>query len=217
MFTGIITGVGQVVAATPLGAGQAYGKRLHITAPAGFLHDVALGDSIALNGACMTVVAFDADACWFEIDISVESLSRTAGLQDAGTVNLELALRASDRVGGHWVSGHVDGIGRVERFEPVGESWRLAVALPREMAPFMAAKGSIVIQGVSLTVNAVLDRPDDCQVEINLVPHTLQRTTLGALHAGDAVNIEVDLIARYVERILSARGNGWSNAEAPSN
>jgi riboflavin synthase len=208
MFTGIITGIGQIVAATPLGAGQAYGKRLRVTTPAGFLGDVALGDSIALNGACMTVVAFDARADWFEIDISVESLARTAGLQDARTVNLELALRASDRVGGHWVSGHVDGIGQVERFEAVGESWRLALALPRGMAPFMAAKGSIVVQGVSLTINAVSDRPDDCQVEINLVPHTLQRTTLGGLRVGDSVNIEVDLIARYVERALSARMAG---------
>jgi len=208
MFTGIITGVGQIVSATSLGVGQAYGKRLRITTPAGFLHDVAFGDSIALNGACMTVVAFDAAACWFEIDISVESLSRTAGLQDAGAVNLELALRASDRVGGHWVSGHVDGIGQVERFESVGESWRLVLALPRDMAPFMAAKGSIVVQGVSLTINAVSDRPNDCQIEINLVPHTLQRTTLSTLRAGGSVNIEVDLIARYVERILSARLTG---------
>ncbi len=208
MFTGIITGIGQIVAATPLGAGQAYGKRLRVTTPAGFLADVALGDSIALNGACMTVVAFDAGADWFEIDMSVESLTRTAGLQDARAINLELALRASDRVGGHWVSGHVDGIGQVERFEPIGESWRLALALPRDMAPFVAAKGSIVVQGVSLTLNAVLDRPDDCQVEINLVPHTLQRTTLGGLRVGDSVNIEVDLIARYVERALSARMAG---------
>lgn len=208
MFTGIITGVGQIVAVTPLGVGQAYGKRLRVTTPAGFLSDVTLGDSIALNGACMTVVAFDAGADWFEIDISVESLSRTAGLQNARAVNLELALRASDRVGGHWVSGHVDGIGQVERFEPVGESWRLVLALHRDIAPFMAAKGSIVVQGVSLTINAVSDRPHDCQVEINLVPHTLQRTTLGGLRAGDAVNIEVDLIARYVERVLSARMAG---------
>jgi riboflavin synthase len=205
MFTGIVTGIGRITSTTPLGAEHGFGRRLRVEAPTGYLRDVVCGDSVALNGACMTVTTIDAAADWFEVDISAESLSRTAGLGDAGAVNLELALRASDRVGGHWVSGHVDGVGRVDRFEPVGESWRLLVSLPRDMAPFMAAKGSVVVDGVSLTVNSVVDQDQDCLVEINLVLHTVQRTTLGSLRAGAAVNIEVDLIARYVERILATR------------
>lgn len=206
MFTGIVSGVGQIVAATPLGGSDRHGARLRVAAPADYLRDVRLGDSIALNGACMTVTAFDAAAGWFEIEISAESLARTAGLDRTGArVNLELALRADDRLGGHLVSGHVDGVGRVAQFEPVGESWRLVVAVPRELARFMARKGSVVVNGVSLTVNAVIDAATDCRVEINLIAHTLQHTTLGTLRAGDPVNLEVDLIARYVDRILAER------------
>lgn len=216
MFTGIITGIGRIVAVTPLGAAQGYGKRLRIATPGGYLDGVRAGDSIALSGACMTVTAFDPRADWFEVEVSAESLARTAGLDAAGEVNLELALAASDRVGGHWVSGHVDGIGRVTAFEPVGESWRLELALPRELARFMAVKGSVVVDGVSLTLNAVADHADACRVAINLIPHTVQRTTLGQLKPGGAVNIEVDLIARYVDRLLEARIGGVSSPAPPA-
>jgi len=202
MFTGIITGLGRIDEVRPLGADASHGKRLVIQAPAGYLQDVALGDSIAVNGACMTVTALDRDAERFSIDISAESLARTAGLGEAGAVNLEKALRANDRLGGHLVSGHVDGIGTVVHFEPVGESWELRVSAPPALARFLAYKGSITVNGVSLTVNRVTDLERACEFSINLIPHTLANTTLGALRAGQAVNLEIDLIARYVERML---------------
>jgi riboflavin synthase len=205
MFTGIITAVGDIVDVQSLGSSAAHGKRLRIRTPEAYLAGVQLGDSVALNGACMTVTALDAAASWFEIEISSESLARTAGLDGPGAVNLELALRADDRLGGHWVTGHVDGQGRVSAFEPVGESWRLVVRVPRALAAYMAVKGSIVVQGASLTINRVTDLSDACEVEINLIPHTLQYTTLGSLRSGQAVNVEVDLIARYVARILDVR------------
>ncbi len=203
MFTGIISGVGRIAAVHDLGSSLQHGKRLTLEAPAGYLDDVGLGDSIALNGACMTVTTFDPAASRFTIDISAESLARTAGLDQAGPpVNLEKALRAHDRLGGHIVSGHVDGIGRVSRFEPVGESWELCVLAPAEMGKYFAYKGSITINGVSLTVNAVRDLPEGCEVSINLIPHTIENTALHALKEGTPVNLEIDLIARYVERML---------------
>jgi riboflavin synthase len=204
MFTGIITGVGRIVRADPLGEGGMHGRRLVIETPAGYLGDVRAGDSIAINGACMTATAFDASAGRFEVDISAESLARTAGLDRPGAVNLEKALRADDRLGGHLVSGHVDGIGRVTRFEPVGESWTLQVDVPAALARFLAYKGSITVNGVSLTVNSVRDHAGGCEVSINLIPHTISHTALGELRAGHAVNLEIDLIARYVERMLAA-------------
>ncbi|MES2482064.1 MAG: riboflavin synthase [Pseudomonadota bacterium] len=213
MFTGIITGVGRIAAADDLGSSSQHGKRLTLEAPAGYLDDVGLGDSISINGACMTVTAFDAKARRFCIDISAESLARTAGLALPGApVNLEKALRAQDRLGGHIVSGHVDGIGRVSRFEPVGESVELRILAPAELAKYLAYKGSITVNGVSLTVNAVRDVPDGCEVSINLIPHTVENTALHALSAGVAVNLEIDLIARYVERMLGA---GAPTKEAP--
>jgi riboflavin synthase len=202
MFTGIITGLGRIVDVQSLGADPSHGRRLTIEAPAGYLADTQLGDSIALNGACMTVTALDRAAERFAIDISAESLARTAGLSDPGPVNLEKALRAHDRLGGHLVSGHVDGIGRVSRFEPVGESWELRIVASAELARFLAYKGSITVNGVSLTVNRVDDLRDGCEFSINLIPHTLEHTTLGTLKTGTRVNLEVDLIARYVERML---------------
>ena len=202
MFTGIVTGVGRITAVEPLGAGAAFGKRLTIEAPPGYLDDAALGDSIALAGACMTLTSFDAAASRFTIEISAESLDKTAGLDRPGPVNLEKALRADDRLGGHLVSGHVDGLGRVTRFAPVGESWQLRVLAPAALARYLAVKGSITVDGVSLTVNRVEDRPDGCEFEINLIAHTLQSTTLGGLAPGRSVNLEIDLIARYVERML---------------
>ncbi|HWP19440.1 MAG TPA: riboflavin synthase [Burkholderiaceae bacterium] len=203
MFTGIITGVGLIVAVDALGASDAHGKRLTIEAPAGYLDDVQLGDSIALNGACMTVTSLDPGRRRFTIDVSQESLSKTAGLAETGRVNLEKALRAHDRLGGHIVTGHVDGLGRVTHFQPVGESWELRVLAPKELARYLARKGSITVNGVSLTVNRVEDRDDGAQFSINLIPHTLQHTTLGDLAEGRLVNLEIDLIARYVERMVS--------------
>ncbi|MDM0030983.1 riboflavin synthase [Variovorax sp. J22P271] len=205
MFTGIITGVGRIAAVHDLGSSSSHGKRLSIAVPDGYLDDVGLGDSIALNGACMTVTTLDAAQKLFTIDISAESLDKTAGLSEAQTrVNLEKALRASDRLGGHIVSGHVDGIGTVRRFEPVGESWELRVLAPPALARFLAYKGSITINGVSLTVNSVSDVADGSEVSINLIPHTVENTALGGLQAGSRVNLEIDTVARYVERMLQA-------------
>ena len=206
MFTGIITGVGRIAAVHDLGSSLQFGKRLEVEVPAGYLDDVGLGDSIALNGACMTVTALDVPAGRFNVEVSAESLDKTAGLDQAGPVNLEKALRANDRLGGHIVSGHVDGIGCVTYFAPVGESWELRVLAPRSLAKFLADKGSITVNGVSLTVNAVTDSAQGCEVSINLIPHTVQNTALHALVPGGSVNLEIDLIARYVERMLGERG-----------
>lgn len=205
MFTGIISGIGHITTATPLGEGSGHGKQLRIDTPAHYLDDVQLGDSIAINGACMTVTTFDPTAHCFTVDISAESLTKTAGLAEPGAANLEKALRANDRLGGHLVSGHVDGIGTVSRFERVGESWALHIVAPGAMARFIAYKGSLTVNGVSLTVNHVADLAEGCEVSINLIPHTLEHTTLGQLKVATRVNLEIDLIARYVERMLSLR------------
>ncbi len=202
MFTGIITGVGRITAVQPLGSSSSHGKRLTLQAPPGYLDDVGLGDSIALNGACMTVTTFSAEKGEFTIDISAESLDKTSGLDTEGPVNLEKALRAHDRLGGHIVSGHVDGIGLVTRFEQVGESWDLRVMAPPALGKYLAYKGSITVNGVSLTVNRVVDSDAGCECHINLIPHTVENTALGSLRAGSRVNLEIDLIARYVERML---------------
>ncbi len=204
MFTGIITGLGRIVAIHSLGSSSDHGKRLIIETPLGYLDDVGLGDSIALNGACMTAVAVDLAASQFAIDISAESLTKTGGLDRTGVINLEKALRAHDRLGGHIVSGHVDGIGTVTYFAEIGESWELRISSPAELAKYMAYKGSITVNGVSLTVNRVTDAADgqSCEISINLIPHTVQNTALGQLTAGSTVNLEIDLIARYVERML---------------
>ena len=202
MFTGIITGMGQIAAVHTLGDSPAHGQRLVITPPAGYLDDVGLGDSIALNGACMTVTSMDAALPQFTIDISAESLQKTTGLDAPGPINLEKALRAHDRLGGHMVSGHVDGIGEVTHFAQVGESWELRVLAPRDLARYLAYKGSITINGVSLTVNRIADVAQGCEASINLIPHTVQNTALGHLCAGSKVNLEIDLIARYVARMM---------------
>ena len=204
MFTGIISGLGRITEARALGADASHGTRLTITTPSGYLDDVQLGDSIALNGACMTVTTFDARASSFTLDISAESLDKTAGLAEPGPVNLEKAMRANDRLGGHLVSGHVDGIGEVSHFAAVGESWELRIGTPLELARFIAYKGSITVNGASLTVNRVIDGDAGCELSINLIPHTLENTTLGTLGPGSRVNLEIDLIARYVERMLTA-------------
>jgi riboflavin synthase len=205
MFTGIITGVGRIAALHALGSSLDHGRRLTLEAPPGYLDDVGLGDSIALNGACMTVTSLDLPQRHFTIDISAESLARTTGLADIGRrINLEKALRAHDRLGGHIVSGHVDGVGTVTRFAQVGESWELCVMAPPELGKYLAYKGSITVNGVSLTVNRVNDSAQGCEFSINLIPHTVDNTALGQLAAGSPVNLEIDTVARYVERMLSA-------------
>jgi len=204
MFTGIITGIGRISVVDPLGSAPAHGKRLTIDCPPHYLDDVGLGDSIALNGACMTVTTLDPVAAQFTIDISAESLSKTAALDVPGPINLEKALRANDRLGGHLVSGHVDGIGTITHFAQVGESWELRILAPKTLAKYLAYKGSITVNGVSLTVNRVTDLPNGCEVNINLIPHTVDNTALGSLQAGARVNLEIDLIARYVERMLGS-------------
>ena len=206
MFTGIITGVGRIAIVHDLGSSSQHGKQLTIETPAGYLDDVELGDSIALNGACMTVTHLNAAEQRFQVDISAESLAKTAGLSCLGEINLEKALRAHDRLGGHIVSGHVDGIGEVLSLERVGESHELRVLCPSSLAKYLAYKGSVTVDGVSLTVNAVEDLAaahDGCQISINLIPHTLTHTALRRLQAGSQVNLEIDTIARYVERMLS--------------
>jgi riboflavin synthase len=197
MFTGIVSGIGRIVEVHALGSGAAFGRALTIEAPAGWLGTVAIGDSIALAGACMTAVSIDAAHQRFQVEVSAESLAATHGLDAAGEINLEKALRAGDRLDGHLVSGHVDGVGTVTRFERAGESWTLAVAAPRALARFLALKGSIAVDGVSLTINAVAGR----RFSVNLIPHTLAVTTLGSLAPGDGVNLEVDMVARYVARL----------------
>jgi len=206
MFTGIVAAVGNITSVAPLAGGLDAGVRLVVDAGPLPLADVALGDSIAINGACMTVVEKTDRA--FTVDVSRESLNKTVGLEAQGEVNLEKALTLAERLGGHLVSGHVDGLGVVHSFEPVGESFELIVDAPQELAKFLAYKGSVVVNGVSLTVNRVEDLESDgskvCRFSINLIPHTIEVTTLKHLRAGSQVNLEIDLIARYVERMLSA-------------
>ncbi len=202
MFTGIITGMGRIAAVQSLGDTSAHGKRLVIATPPGYLDDVGLGDSIALNGACMTVTSFDKAAQTFTVDVSAESLDKTTGLSQPGPINLEKALQAHDRLGGHLVSGHVDGLGSVTHFAPLGESWELRIQAPADLARYVAYKGSITVNGVSLTVNRVHDSEQGCELSINLIPHTVENTALGVLQAGSQVNLEIDLIARYVGRMM---------------
>jgi len=216
MFTGIITGVGRIAAVHALGSSSLHGKRLTLACPAGYLDDVGLGDSIAINGACMTVTTLDLAQQQFTIDISAESLDKTAGLTTLGPVNLEKALRANDRLGGHIVSGHVDGIGTVSHFAQVGESWDLRILAPLALAKYLAYKGSITVNGVSLTVNRVQDSATGCEMHINLIPHTVQNTALHSLRAGTQVNLEIDLIARYVERMLDTPSASTGVPGAPS-
>ncbi len=230
MFTGIIAAIGNIASVQPHGDGY----RLKIDADTLDLSDVILGDSIAIQGACMTVVALSPTENTFEIDISAESIQKTIGLNQVGPVNLEKALRLNDRLGGHLVSGHVDGMGTVAVFEIVKTSdasnphttnevqadvqadnttsWHLAIDAPKSLAKYFAYKGSIVVNGTSLTVNLVEDLHNNhqtvCRVHINLIPHTLEHTTLQYLKPGDHVNLEVDLIARYVERMMSSSITG---------
>lgn len=201
MFTGIISAVGRIVDVQPYQDGQREaGVRVKVQVE-NFLRDsTRLGDSIAIQGACMTVVEMAADT--FTVDVSRESLDCTVGLATLGDVNLEHALRMGDSLDGHLVSGHVDGVGVVTAFAPVGESWELRIDVPQELSRYLAYKGSITVNGVSLTVNEVQDHAKGCEISINLIPHTVQVTTLKHLAAGAQVNLEIDMIARYVERMV---------------
>ena len=228
MFTGIVAAIGSIRQVSPLGED---GVRLDVVAGELDMSDVAIGDSIAIQGACMTVVEKTADG--FAVDVSAESLRRTTGLAGTGPINLEKAMRLSDRVGGHLVSGHVDGLGVVRRFEPVGESHLLEILAPQALAGFLVYKGSITVDGVSLTVNHVEDlplakavdpsgaqgtaagahggahgetEPWCCAFQINLIPHTVAQTTLKRLTPGRLVNLEIDTVARYLARMQEVAG-----------
>jgi len=198
MFTGIVQMVGRIAAFTP----NADGVRIAVDTGVHALGDVAVGDSVAVGGCCLTVVAIEGATLTF--DVSAETLRCTTGLDREGDVNLELALRLSDRLGGHLMTGHVDGVGIVTAFAPVPAdaqgSVRLDVRAPRELLRFIAPKGSIAVDGVSLTVNEVAGET----FTVNLIPHTLAVTTLSRLAAGVRVNLEIDLIARYVARMAEA-------------
>jgi len=195
MFTGIIAAVGKISRVESAKGGL----RLDIDAGELGLGDLNVGDSIAVNGACLTVVKRGRKS--FGVDVSLETLRCTAGLDKSGEVNLEKALRLSDRLDGHLVLGHVDGVGKVVRFEAVGKSRLLGVRAPADLARYIARKGSITVHGVSLTVNAV----KGVEFDVNLIPHTLAATTLKDLRMGDRVNLEVDPLARYAERLLGKK------------
>lgn len=202
MFTGIVTEVGNVLAIADQGD-----KRVTISCamdPA----RIAIGASIACSGVCLTVVEKGgvAGEAWFAVDVSGETISRTAPAQwQAGApVNLEPALRLGDELGGHIVTGHVDALGEVVGLCPEGGSLRVGIAAPPELAPYIAAKGSITVDGVSLTVNEVADQADGtCHFALNIIPHTAQVTTLGQLAPGRQVNLEIDVLARYLQRMQS--------------
>lgn len=197
MFTGIIQAVGRITAVEPLQQG------VQLTVDGGKLplDDVAIGDSIAHNGVCLTVISKSGNT--YRLDVSRETLNCTVGLGETGEVNLEKALRMGDALGGHLVSGHVDGVGHVVAFDPVGECFLLRIKAPLSIAKYIAFKGSIAVNGVSLTVNSV----EHDEFTINLIPHTLQETTLKHLKVGSPVNLEVDLLARYVDRLNSFQEN----------
>lgn len=194
MFTGIIQALGQI--------SQVSGHRVCVETRVqdNFLSDVHIGDSIAVNGACMTVVAKTAQT--FDIDVSQESLNRTVGLDRCGPVNLEKAMRPADRLGGHMVSGHVDGLATVIEVAPASESWHMRLSLPTSLSVYVTEKGSIAINGVSLTVNAVKDGPEGTEISVNLIPHTWENTSLQFLKKNDQVNVEVDQLAKQVMRAL---------------
>ena len=195
MFAGIVTHVGRIASAQP----QGDGLRLRIEVAGFALDDVKIGDSIAIQGVCHTVVALAADA--FEVDTSRATLAVTTGLEAERDVNLEKSLRLSDRIDGHLVAGHVDGVGTVTAFDDLGGSFRLAIDAPGDLAHLIARKGSIAVDGVSLTINTV----EGSRFEVNIIPHTRAVTTMRHLAKGARVNLEADVLARYVERILQAR------------
>jgi riboflavin synthase len=194
MFSGIVETMGMVRHVQA----SAGGARIVIGSGGLAMDDVKIGDSIAVNGCCLTVVELEPDA--FHVDVSQETLNVTTGFPHGAPVNLEKAMRLSDRIGGHLVTGHVDGRATVTRLEPAGDSWLVEFRVPAELERYIARKGSITIDGVSLTVNRV----DDDRFQVNLIPHTMQLTTLKHLRVGGEVNVEVDLLARYLERMATS-------------
>ena len=194
MFSGIVAATGRIVHLQALEKGL----RLTVEAPGLDLSDVALGDSIAHGGVCLTVIEKAGSS--YKVDVSRETLDCTVGLDAPGEVNLEKALRLADRLGGHLVTGHVDGVGEVLKFDRIGESHELVIRAPKPLAKYIARKGSVTVDGVSLTVNRVTGT----DFSINLIPHTVAVTTLKRLQAGAKVNLEIDLVARYIERMLTA-------------
>jgi len=199
MFTGIVTDVGTVRKAEQRGD-------LRLVIASGYdTATIGLGASIACSGVCLTVV--DKGEDWFAVDLSAETVSRTAaGLwREGATLNLERSLRMGDELGGHIVTGHVDAVGSVVEAAPEGDSVRITVEAPRNLAPMIAQKGSIALDGVSLTVNTVEDAPESARFSINLIPHTAKETTFGQIAAGRQLNVEVDVLARYIDRMLAAR------------
>lgn len=194
MFSGIVAAVGRITELTP----REVGYRLTVDAGKLDISDLAIGDSMAHSGVCLTVVSKEGNS--FMVDVSPETLSCTVGLDAPGPVNLEKALRLADVIGGHLVSGHVDGVGEVLRFDAVGDNRLLEIRAPQDIAKYIARKGSVAVDGTSLTTNEV----KGTDFTINLIPHTLENTTLSRLQPGSKVNLEVDLIARYCERLLSA-------------
>ena len=196
MFTGIVAELGEVAGV------DHHGDAARLTIR-GSVEGVALGESIAVNGVCLTVTGILGGT--FTADVMGETLSRSGlgALGPGAPVNLERSVRLADRLGGHLVSDHVDGLGTVHRFEPIGESFELVIDAPRELAKFLAFKGSVVVNGVSLTVNTVSDGAEGTEFTVNLIPHTQAVTTLGAIEVGQAVNIEIDVLARYLSRMRS--------------
>ncbi len=205
MFTGIVTAIGEVREARQQGD-------LHAVIACPFdPAEIAIGASIACSGVCLTVVDRGGTAgdAWFAVDVSHETVSRSVPNRwaEGQALNLEPALKLGDELGGHIVTGHVDGVGTIVSIEPQGDSRRIEIAAPQALAPYLAPKGSITIDGVSLTVNEVVDEADGtCRFSLNIIPHTAQVTTLGALRQGDQVNLEIDVLARYLQRMQSLRG-----------
>jgi riboflavin synthase len=197
MFTGIIESIGQIAGVEPQGGDV----RMRVESSDGYLTDVALGDSVAVSGICLTVREKTRDG--FLADLSVETLGATSSgsWQVGRRVNLEKALTPHKPLGGHLVSGHVDGIARLLRLHEDARSWRMTFEAPPDLARYIARKGSVTLDGISLTVNEV----EGSHFGVNIIPHTLSQTTLGDLEPGGAVNLEVDLVARYLERLLAAR------------
>ena len=202
MFTGIIQAIGHVSHLQETQGGDA---RITIAAGGLDMADVQLGDSIACNGVCLTVVEKTPEG--FDVVVSGETFACTIGFAPGDRLNLEKAMRLSDRLGGHLVSGHVDGVGVVKRFEQIGDSWLLEIVAPARLARYLAPKGSVAVNGVSLTVNRVISGKDGADFTINLIPHTLENTMLHGLQAGARVNLEADMLARYAERLLTYINN----------
>ncbi len=205
MFTGIVTAIGTIQSVEQRGD-----LRVQITCPWDPA-DIAIGASIACSGVCLTVVKRGGEkgACWFAVDVSAETVSRTATAmwKEGRNLNLEPSLRLGDELGGHIVTGHVDAVGLLHDWRPEGDSMRATIAAPADLAPFIAAKGSVTVDGVSLTVNSVSDRPDgSVHFGVNIIPHTAEVTTLGELAQGSEVNLEIDTVARYLQRMASLRG-----------